>query len=478
MDRKATDRLLRKAHRLSERGRRQEAVALLESAITGDPQNPDLYWGLGVAHQVESDHEAALVALEKGNEIAPDNPTIKWQLGQLFFEIGRHEEALALVLECLEEWPENAQMYALLGKIYLELSRFEGAEEALAKSRKLSTANPDAIEGMADLYWMRGEDERVPGLLLGYIDDNPELASSHAFYADYLQYTEGDAAGSLASYERALMLCEDETMLNWLRSFYSTSGYPQSIIGDYWIALVTSGHFDIARHLIQENMRGVSKIAFEALLEAEKGRCEKSREILESGLKRIPNSKYLMYLLAFEYLRQGLIARASQQIDRAIGVKDQPIEDVRYAAVKYIATMELDERDPASTAPITAWEHFGGDFWRSLAYHWLMLARWEESLSACDRFLASDPEDVFVLGYKAESLVGLGRYSKALEVYDKLSGLQPKNGKLLIEMAKTCIQVSDHERARILLQRAESTTNLSRPQKEEIAQLRSKVSSH
>ncbi len=478
MDRKATDRLLRKAHRLSERGRRQEAVALLESAITRDPQNADLYWGLGAAHQVESDHEAALVALEKGNEVAPDNSTIKWQLGQLLFEIGRHEEALAFVLECLEEWPENAQGYALLGKIYLELSRLEEAEEALANSRKLSTANPDAVEGMADLYWLRGEDRRVPSLLQAYIDDNPELASSHGFYADYLQYAEGDAAGSLASYERALMLCEDKAMLNWLRRFYSTSDYPESIIQGYWDALVASGYLDIARRLVDENMTGVPKVLFKAMIEGENGRHERSRSILRAGLEKFPESDSIMHLLAIIHLRQGRNLEAAQLIDRGIDVRENLDHDVRHAAVSYIASTELGQAQRASKILDGAVSQFGNDFWGALAYHWKELSRWEESLAACEKFLASDPEDVHVLGYKAQALLGLGRSKEALAVYEKLSDLQPKNGKFLIEMGKTCALVSDHERAESILQKAESETNLSRPQKEEVAQLRSRLLSH
>jgi tetratricopeptide (TPR) repeat protein len=477
MDRKATDQLLRKAHRLSERGRRQEAVALLESAISGDPQNAALYWGLGVAHQVGSDHEAALAALEKGNAVAPDNAAIQWKLGQLLFETGRHEEALGFVLKSLEEWPENAQVYALLGKIYVELSRFEEAKEALTNSRELSTANPDAIEGMADLYWMRGEDERVPGLLLAYIDDNPELASSHAFYADFLQYTEGDAAGSLPSYERALMLCEDETMLNWLRGFYSTSDYPGSIIQGYWDALVASGYLDIARRLVDENMTGAPKVLFEAMIEGENGRHERSRRILRAGLEKFPESDSIMQLLAIERLRQGRNLEAAQLIDCAIAIRGNLDQDVGYEAVSYIASTGQGQAERASTTLNGAVGQFGNDFWGALAYHWRELSRWQESLSACERFLESDPEYVYVLRYKAEALVGLGRYEKALGVYEKLSDLQPKNGKLLIEMAKVCARISEYDRAEALLQRAESETNLSRPQREEIAQLRLKVSS-
>jgi tetratricopeptide (TPR) repeat protein len=474
-----TDQVIRKVNRLYRRRDYDRAIALLESAIGADQANEELYFNLGLVYEAKQEYAAAAEALLQSNALSPGNIGIKWQLGRVLCAVGRSDEAIPHLMDCAAEWPDRSQAHSTLGRAYLESSMLDEAEEAFRKALSIDDSDPDAVDGSMWISEQRGDEEKVSTILAEYLDKNPDLPTSHAFYADFLNYEEGDAVGALPYYERALMLWERRKKTEWLGSFFSTADYPRSIVQDYWNALVASGYLDIARRLVEENMTGVRKVLFRALIEGEKGNHEESRRILEGGLKKFPQSDSIIYLLAFEYLRRGLNMKASQQIDAAMDKKGGADQDVRYAAVGYIAATELNQVERASTILDDALERFGNDFWAALAYHWRDLSRWEESLAACDQFLGSDAaEDVHVLGYKAEALVGLARCEEALGVYEKLSDLQPKNGKILIEMAKVCALISEYDRAEALLQRAESGTNLSRPQREEIAQLRLKISSH
>lgn len=473
-----TDQVISKVNRLYRRRDYDRAIALLESAIGADPSNEELYFNLGLVYEAKHEYAAAAAALLQSNALSPDNIGIKWQVGRVLCAVGRSDEAIPYLMDCVAEWPDRSQSHSTLGRAYLESSMVDDAEEAFRKALSIDDSDPDAVDGRVEIAELRGEEEKIPAILAEYLNKNPDLASSHAFYADYLYYGEGDAVGALPYYERALILWQEEKKKEWLGSFFSTAGFPDSIGRDYWNALVASGYLDIARRLSDDNMSGVSKVVFRALIEGENGRYERSRRILEAGLSEFPHSDYIMYLLAFEYLCQGLNMKASQQIDGAIDIKGELDQDARYLAVGYIAARELNQAEHASTILDGALGQFGNEFWATLAYHWRDLSRWEESLAACEKFLGSDPEDVDVLGYKAEALVGLARYEEALEVYERLSDLQPKNGRLLIEMAKTYALLSNHGRAESILQKAGSETNLSRPQKEEIAQLRSKIHSH
>lgn len=477
MDINEADDLIRKANLLFKRGRFEGAKRLLDSAIQEDPSNEKLYFNLGLVHEARGEYEAAIDALEKAIQVSTSSVGIKWELGKVLYAAANVKEAIPYLRDCVAEWPERSQVYALLGRAYLELSMEDAASEALKTALAINDSDPDAVDGLVDFYNQQGMDGKVKGLLTEYIEKNPDLPSSHAFYADYLQYVEGDATGSLPYYEKSLMLCEDGKKLKWLRSFFSTSRYPQSIIEDYWIALMMSGYFDIARRLTNEHMKGVTKLYYEAFHCDELGQYQKKSRLLERALRDYPDDAFLSYLLAFEHLRQGEKQKAADLIDRAMNEVEGIDQDVRYRIVQLLSAQELDQKDFASSVQDKAVDLYGKEFWGSLSYHLKEMSRWEESLAACEKVLESDPEDVHVLGYKAEALRELGRHREALDVLDDLLSLRPKDGRLFIDMARTCLQISDYEQAQALLHRAESETNLSRPQKEEIAQLRSKISS-
>lgn len=181
-----TDPVIRKANRLYGRGDYDGAIAFLESAIGADPANEELHFSLGLAYQAKQDFSASIEALRRANTLSAGNSSIKWQLGRVLCAVGKCDEAIPYLKDCVAEWPDRSQAHSTLGRAYLESSMFDEAEEAFRKALSIDNSDPDAVDGSMWIFEQRGEEERVSTILADYLEKNPDLPTSHAFYADYL----------------------------------------------------------------------------------------------------------------------------------------------------------------------------------------------------------------------------------------------------------------------------------------------------
>lgn len=59
------------------------------------------------------------------------------------------------------------------------------------------------------------------------------------------------------------------------------------------------------------------------------------------------------------------------------------------------------------------------------------MGKYQEAIVVYDKVLSIDPNDVYALGGKADSLYGSGNYQQAVSLIDKALELDPSNGKIL-----------------------------------------------
>jgi adenylate cyclase len=86
------------------RGRAEEAVERMRSAIRLDPHHPDWYfWNLGWAQYFAEDYAGALVSIEQMNEV-PDR--LRRTLAPILLRLGREEEAKTVIDEFLADNPD------------------------------------------------------------------------------------------------------------------------------------------------------------------------------------------------------------------------------------------------------------------------------------------------------------------------------------------------------------------------------------
>ena len=133
---------------LAARGDVREGIALMESAIATDPEDPEFEFNLAVALQTHGQLDAAAKHYERALAINEKDAGLHSNLGVTLLK--RHEYAAAKrnFLRAVEIDPDEIRAYVNLGTLCLETGQFQ---EALAYSRQALAIDPASILGHHNL---------------------------------------------------------------------------------------------------------------------------------------------------------------------------------------------------------------------------------------------------------------------------------------------------------------------------------------
>ena len=127
---------------LSQTGRHQEGVPLIEHAVALDPV-PAVYHGnLGWAYLISGRYEEASAALEQALGRNPNYPDAYYNAGRVNQALGRRDAAEASLRLCLQIHPDRADALALLGQVLQDLERFTEARQCYERAIEL---NPPSV---------------------------------------------------------------------------------------------------------------------------------------------------------------------------------------------------------------------------------------------------------------------------------------------------------------------------------------------
>jgi len=180
---------------LSESGRAEEAVGILEGLAAKDAQNADLLEALAYAYHAQGQEAKALeyyervlavapertaarynlaVLLGKAGrgaeaiphlgrllELEPDDLQALYQLGLLLAAEGRTGESVAALERYVQERPEDASAQSALGDGYRRLERYDRALAAFAAALAQDEKRTEARFQTAWIYLTRGEDPQA-----------------------------------------------------------------------------------------------------------------------------------------------------------------------------------------------------------------------------------------------------------------------------------------------------------------------------
>jgi tetratricopeptide (TPR) repeat protein len=131
---------------LETRTRSQEAVPLLETAISLGAQDSSVYYYLAsaISHARPDDVDAARQAIEKALELNPDDPYIQSLAGKIAYRRKAYPVALEHLTAALRLWPEMIEAHETLAGVYRAMGEREKSAEALKEIVRIKQENPTA----------------------------------------------------------------------------------------------------------------------------------------------------------------------------------------------------------------------------------------------------------------------------------------------------------------------------------------------
>jgi Flp pilus assembly protein TadD len=129
-------------------GQPDQAVTLLEAAVSGLPASPDAHEKLAVAYAQSGRLPDALAQLRIAARLAPSDAQTHFSLSQVLDAQGQSEEAFAELKQALQLDPQNADGWNNLGAL---LARGGQIEAARAAYQRALAIQPDHAQARANL---------------------------------------------------------------------------------------------------------------------------------------------------------------------------------------------------------------------------------------------------------------------------------------------------------------------------------------
>jgi glycosyltransferase involved in cell wall biosynthesis/coenzyme F420-reducing hydrogenase beta subunit/polysaccharide pyruvyl transferase WcaK-like protein/lipopolysaccharide biosynthesis regulator YciM len=140
------------AQKLLEKGRTEEAIALLENSLDNKHGDPVLHNDLGVLYQNIGNHQKSLEHYEIAVALSPGNPLFQKNLASFIYVLlGKTDEAVNMYTELLKNYPEDTEVLAALAIISSNNKRLEEACIFLKRILELEPENKDALFLMQQL---------------------------------------------------------------------------------------------------------------------------------------------------------------------------------------------------------------------------------------------------------------------------------------------------------------------------------------
>jgi tetratricopeptide (TPR) repeat protein len=204
------DAVIQQAFRYSEDEQPDDAIALLENALSHIPDHPDFLIYLAQLYEEKEAFEDAVALLKRAIEVAPENERAYFRLGVVYDKMKLKDDSVAAMKQVLVLQPDHANALNYLGYTYADLGINLGEAEKLVQ--KALTLKPDdgyITDSLGWVYYQQGRYQEALALLIRaaeLVEDDP-IILEHVGDA-YHKLGENDKA--LEYYRKSLSIREKD----------------------------------------------------------------------------------------------------------------------------------------------------------------------------------------------------------------------------------------------------------------------------
>jgi predicted Zn-dependent protease len=150
------------AEAMIQAGLEAEAIAYVSKAVAAKPDETDLLFTLGSAHERAGNHDAAEKAFLRLLEKHPDHAATLNYLGYMWADNNVNlEQAAEMLTRAVSQEPRNGAYVDSLGWVYFRQGKLDLAEKYLTDAARLLPRDATVHEHLADVLARQGKRERA-----------------------------------------------------------------------------------------------------------------------------------------------------------------------------------------------------------------------------------------------------------------------------------------------------------------------------
>ncbi|MBC7533542.1 MAG: tetratricopeptide repeat protein [Oligoflexus sp.] len=147
---------------LSNEGKNDEAIALVNKGLVDDPANVELLFLKAVFFEKAQKLDESIATLKEVLKRDPKHASALNYLGYMYAERNIHlEEAEGYIKRALDEKPENGFYLDSLGWVYYQQKRYKEAIVILEKAFQITNSDPTISEHLGDAYSASGDNQKA-----------------------------------------------------------------------------------------------------------------------------------------------------------------------------------------------------------------------------------------------------------------------------------------------------------------------------
>ena len=289
-----------------------EAEADIRRAIAIAPGSAFGYVQLGNLKLVQKQYEDAAKAYQDALSRNPNSVDALRGVINTRVAQNQADRALAAAYAQIAKSPANSGFYDLLGTtLFFSKKDLAGAEAAFAKSVSIDKSNSDAILKLCEVQATKGATDQAIATAKQGLSDNPRNADLYVLLGRFYEL-KSDSQQAESAYRSALNL---------------NPQHPLASNNLAKLMLQSGGNLDVALSLAQTARRGMpnSPAVADTLawVNYRKGAYQSAIGLLREALSlqdkvRAPDNPEIHYHLGMAYAKNGQIALARQQLERAL----------------------------------------------------------------------------------------------------------------------------------------------------------------
>ena len=391
---------------------------------------------LGRRLSEEGDLEGAVKAFSRAMELDPTSADIPAEMAELYAREGRVRDAIEWGEKALKQDPDHTDAHRVLGLIFAELAAREAsgtsrpaggnyraqAVDHLEQALKQATGDEAASMRLtlARIHIQSGSFDRAIPVLKQLLADNPWLPQGVALLAQ--------AYGGAGRSAEAVALLTSAAGLD--PSFYDTLG--ETLEKDKRFAEAAAAYEKaLAQDPSDANLK--TRLAFCLLSTEDRGSAARARDLLAEVTKANPTQGWPLYLLSRAQRTLGDLDAAEATARRLLAISPSST-----SGAHALAQVLEARRDWAALVtalePIAAGSPKGREADMSLilthlGFAYIELGRSADAISAFERGLALEPQDVDLKSYLAQAQLNAKQFDKALATARGVRAANPSDAR-------------------------------------------------